>query len=104
MRTHSAFGGEKLLLRKHGSTTCAGSTRGEFFVRVCLFLSERFGQVTMERAKLLPNVSDFNPQQSVMSTKTLPRINNRGRKGSDAWRERTTKNAKRGKRGEFEKK
>lgn len=32
-------------------------------------------QVTMERAEPFANISDFKPQQSVLSTRTQPRIN-----------------------------
>lgn len=57
-------------------------------VSVRLFVRACSGQVTMERAKPLSNISYFNPQQSGMSTKTQPRINNRGRGGRDAGREK----------------
>lgn len=49
------------------------------------------GPVTMERAEPPPNVSYFNPQQSVPSTRTQPRINKRGRGGRDAQPEKTAK-------------
>lgn len=66
----------------------------------CVFWPSHYGK---GRAQLCPSISYFKPQQSVMSTKTQPRINNRGRGGGDAWIEK--KGPKRKKRGrrKFEK-
>lgn len=59
-------------------------------LRMCVFLLVTVcsGQVTMERARPLPKISYFNPQQSVMSTKTQARINNTGRGGRNTWQEK----------------
>lgn len=59
------------------------------FLWLCVRLYLCSGQVTMERAEL-PNVSYFKPQQSVVSTRTQPRINKRGR--GDARPEKTARN------------
>lgn len=75
-------------------------------VRACVCVFMCSGQVTMERVEPSANISYFNPQQSVLSTRTQLRINKRGRGGKDAWQEKTPKywyNRKRNDEGETEK-
>ena len=58
------------------------------FVTVCVFLYVCSQQV---RGEPLPNTSYFNPQPSVLSTRTQFWINKKGRGGTDAWLEKNDK-------------
>lgn len=57
----------------------------------CEYMFMCSGQVTMERVEPFANISYFNPQQSVLSTRTQLRINKRRRGGKGAWQEKTPK-------------